>query len=88
MNVKVVKLATTVSLAASTYAILSNYCNINCKCNNTALSIDSVAVSTSDRVLIKDQTDAAQKYLYNNEYLISKIVLYWTRTTDVIQMLN
>ena len=31
---------------------------------NGALSIDSVAVSTSDRVLIKDQADAAQNGIY------------------------
>ena len=66
LNVKdSVKLGTTAALAASTYANGSSGVGATLTANaNGALSIDSVAVSTSDRVLIKDQADAAQNGIY------------------------
>ena len=66
LNVKdAVKLASTAALAASTYANGSSGVGATLTANaNGALSIDSVAVSTSDRVLIKDQADAAQNGIY------------------------
>tara|TARA_B100000282_G_scaffold49328_1_gene31164 strand:+ start:2313 stop:4418 length:2106 start_codon:yes stop_codon:yes gene_type:complete len=66
LNVKdSAKLATTAALAASTYANGSSGVGATLTANaNGALSIDSVAVSTSDRVLIKDQADAAQNGIY------------------------
>ena len=66
LNVKdAVKLGTTAALAASTYANGSSGVGATLTANaNGALSIDSVAVSTSDRVLIKDQADAAQNGIY------------------------
>ena len=66
LNVKdSAKLATTAALAASTYANGSSGVGATLTANaNGALSIDSVAVSTSDRVLIKDQADAAQNGVY------------------------
>ena len=66
LNVKdSVKLGTTAALAASTYANGSSGVGATLTANaNGALSIDSVAVSTSDRVLIKDQADAAKNGIY------------------------
>ena len=66
LNVKdSVKLGTTAALAASTYANGSSGVGATLTANaNGALSIDSVAVSTSDRVLIKDQADASQNGIY------------------------
>ena len=66
LNVKdSAKLATTAALAASTYANGSSGVGATLTANaNGALTIDSVAVSTSDRVLIKDQADAAQNGIY------------------------
>ena len=66
LNVKdSAKLATTAALAASTYANGSSGVGATLTANaNGALSIDSVAVSTSDRVLVKDQADAAQNGIY------------------------
>tara|TARA_Y100001935_G_scaffold146142_1_gene120742 strand:+ start:1507 stop:3612 length:2106 start_codon:yes stop_codon:yes gene_type:complete len=66
LNVKdSAKLATTAALAASTYANGSSGVGATLTANaNGALTIDSVAVSTSDRVLVKDQADAAQNGIY------------------------
>ena len=66
LNVKdSVKLASTAALAASTYANGSSGVGATLTANaNGALSLDSVAVSTSDRVLIKNQADASQNGIY------------------------
>ena len=66
LNVKdAVKLASTTALAASTYANGSSGVGATLTANaNGALSLDSVAVSTSDRVLIKNQADASQNGIY------------------------
>ena len=66
LNVKdAVKLASTAALAASTYANGSSGVGATLTANaNGALSLDSVAVSTSDRVLIKNQADASQNGIY------------------------
>ena len=66
LNVKdSAKLATTAALAASTYANGSSGVGATLTANaNGALTIDSVAASTSDRVLVKDQADAAQNGIY------------------------
>ena len=85
LNVKdAVKLGTTAALAASTYANGSSGVGATLTANaNGALSIDSVAVSTSDRVLIKDQADASQNGVYtvtNTGGASAAFVL--TRATD------
>ena len=85
LNVKdSVKLATTAALAASTYANGSSGVGATLTANaNGALSLDSVAVSTSDRVLIKDQADASQNGVYtvtNTGGASAAFVL--TRATD------
>ena len=60
-----VKVASAAALAASTYANGTNGVGATLTANaNGALTIDGVAMSTNDRVLIKDQTDAAQNGVY------------------------
>jgi hypothetical protein len=85
LNVKdAVKLASTAALAASTYANGSSGVGATLTANaNGALSLDSVAVSTSDRVLIKNQADASQNGIYtvtNTGGASAAFVL--TRATD------
>ena len=66
LNVKdSVKVASATALAASTYSNGSSGVGATLTANaNGALTIDGVSMSTNDRVLIKDQTDASQNGVY------------------------
>ena len=79
-----VKVASAAALAASTYANGTNGVGATLTANaNGALTIDGVSVGTNDRVLIKDQTDAAQNGVYtvtNAGGVSATFVL--TRATD------
>ena len=60
-----VKVASAAALAASTYANGSSGVGATLTANaNGALTIDGVSMSTNDRVLIKDQTDASHNGVY------------------------